>query len=304
MANCGCKPCSKPLPSKIRKCKPFSLCVGNKSLVFNGECLSVVDRKYQIPDGTYTSITFEGGCITRVGQAPIPEYTPQACCDSDTTTKPDTTGGSVTIGKGKNNLVMMNGNAIFVEPNWGNAKTISIAGNGTADKPWKPEVKISKQKGNRLEEKNDGLYAAISFATSPNVTISGTGTDTNPYKFTIEGADAKLPKINKEESEGNGFTIDEYGRFKTDGEISLVTNLEFSSSAFNVMDAGTKTQVIVDEQKLRTGSSLQVEAPLKGKGIPGDVLKIEWTEATLMTMLDEIGKSEALKQKLKTMLGV
>lgn len=304
MANCGCKPCSKPLPNKTRKCKPFSLCVGNKSLTYDGECLSIMDRKYQIPNGTYTSITFTDGCITNVGQAPIPEYTPQACCDGEVATKPSTSGGSVNVGKGNNNLVTMNGNSISVEPSWDNAKTISVVGNGTADKPWKPEVKISKFKGNRLEVKNDGLYAAVSFSTSPNVTITGSGTDTDPYKFTIEGADAKLPEINKVESEGNGFTIDKFGRFKTDGEVSLVSNLEFTSSAFTVINAGTKTQIAVNEHLLRTGSNLQAQAPLKGKGIAGDLLRIEWDETTLGKLLDEIGKSETLKQKLKTMLGV
>lgn len=304
MANCGCKPCSKPLPSKTRKCKPFSICVGNKTLSFDGECLYVMDRKFQIPDGTYTSITFKDGCIIAVGKAPIPEYTPQACCDGEATVKPGTTSGSVSVAKGKNNLVAMHNGAISVEPIWGNSKTITMTGNGTADKAWVQEVKLSKAKGNRLEVKNDGLYAAVSFATSPNVTITGSGTDIDPYKFTIEGADAKLPEINKEESDGNGFTIDKFGRFKTDGEVSLVSNLEFTSQAFTVVNAGTKTQVIVDEQLLRTGSNLQSQAPLKGKGITGDVLRIEWDETSLGKLLDEIGKSETLKQKLKTMLGV
>lgn len=304
MANCGCKPCGKPLPSKAKKCKPFSICVGNKTLVFDGECLSVLDRQYQIPDGTYTSITFTKGCVTNVGTAPIPEYTPQACCDGEDVAKDDKSGVNVSVAKGKNNLVTMNNGALAVEPVWGNSKTIIMTGNGTADKAWVQEVKLSKEKGNRLEVKNDGLYAAVSFATSPNVTITGSGTDIDPYKFTIEGADAKLPEINKEESEGNGFTIDKFGRFKTDGEVSLVSNLEFTSSAFTVVNAGTKTQVIVDEHLLRTGSNLQAQAPLKGKGTANDLLRIEWDEITLSEFLDEINKSEKLKQKLKTMLGV
>ena len=72
MANCGCKPCSKEMPASKTKCKQFSLCVGNKSLHYDGNCLFVTDRKYKIPDGTYTSITFKNGCITGVDKAPLP----------------------------------------------------------------------------------------------------------------------------------------------------------------------------------------------------------------------------------------
>ena len=188
MANCGCKPCSKPLPNKVKKCKPFSICVGNKTLAFDGECLTVTERQYQVPDGTYTSITFVGGCITGVGQAPLPVYTPQACCDGESNTNHSQNSEGVSVGKSKNNILMMNGNSLYVEPSWDNAKTISITGNGTTNKPWKPEVKISQQNGNRLEVKNDGLYAAVKFSTSPNVTITGSGTEVDPYRFIIEGA--------------------------------------------------------------------------------------------------------------------
>ena len=304
MANCGCKPCSKPIPNKPRKCKSFSICVGNKTLIYDGECLSVTARKYQIPNGTYTSITFEDGCIVDVGNAPIPEYTPQACCDGEAKPVEIRSSGSVSVGKGKKNLVVLNGNSITVEPQWGNSNTISLTGYGTADKPWKQEVKLSTATGNRLVKKNDGLYAGIKFGTSDNVTITGEGTEESPYKFAVKSPNAKLAEINKEELDGNGFSIDKQGLVHLDGDVSFVTNLEFSSDAFQVVNAGVKTQVIVDEQKLKTGSSLVVEGSIKGKGITGDPLKIEWSEQTLTAMLDEVGKSETLKQKLKQMLGV
>lgn len=305
MANCGCKPCSKPIPIKPRKCKPFSICVGNNSLIYDGECISITPRKYQIPNGTYTSITFEEGCIVDVGNAPIPEYTPQACCDGEA--KPvetGSTGGNVTIGKGIKNLAVLNGNSLSVEPHWDNSNTILLTGDGTADKPWKQEVKLSTATGNRLTKKNDGLYAGVKFSTSDNVTITGEGTEESPYKFEVKSPNAKLAEINKEELDGNGFSIDKQGLVHLDGDVSFVTNLEFSSDAFQVVNTGVKTQVVVDEQKLKTGSSLVVEGAIKGKGITGDPLKIEWSEQTLTAMLDEIGKSDTLKQKLKQMLGV
>lgn len=307
MAKCGCKPCSQPIVDKKKGCKPFSMCVGNNTLVFDGECLSVIKRKYTIPNGTYTSITFEDGCITGVGNAPIPVYTPQACCDgegsSDNTTGTGSTTGSITAARGRKNLAVMNNGSISVEPQWGNSGIITVGGDGTVDKPWLPKLKISKGKGNRLEEKNDGLYAGINFGTSDNVEITGTGTELDPWKFNIKGADAKLPEINKETTVGNGFEIDKEGRIKTEGEVNFVTNLEFTSDAFTVLNAGEKTQIVVNEQKLRTGSNLAVESPLMGKGTTDDPLKLTIDETLVMKVLEVIENSAAFKAKLKAMLG-
>lgn len=76
-----CKPCKAAIEETPKVCRPFSVCVGNKSLVYDGSCLYLLDRKTKIKAGTYTSITFdENGCVVGAGQAPLAEYTPQACC--------------------------------------------------------------------------------------------------------------------------------------------------------------------------------------------------------------------------------
>jgi hypothetical protein len=60
------------------------MCIGNKQLAYDGRCLSLLNRKNPIPAGTYTSITLdENGCIIEAGTAPLPQYTPQACCEHD-----------------------------------------------------------------------------------------------------------------------------------------------------------------------------------------------------------------------------
>ena len=83
-----CKPCRNTTVDKPKACKTFSICVGNKSLVYDGKCLSLLNRKNPIPAGTYTSITLdENGCIIEAGTAPLPQYTPQACCEHDDTTE-------------------------------------------------------------------------------------------------------------------------------------------------------------------------------------------------------------------------
>lgn len=303
MANCGCKPCKTEIPKKPKTCKPFSICVGNHSLIWDGSCASIVKRKYQIPNGTFTSVTFEDGCIVGVGQAPIPQYTPQACCDGDTV---EQVGGTqdLTRAKGVNNLVTITNGAISVEPMWDANGNIRVDGNGTANKPWKPSVRISSKTNNTLKMENDGLFANLFFKTTETVEVTGKGTSLEPYKLDVKGAEAKLAEINKEEVEGNGFTIDKQGRIKADPDLAIVTNLEFSSDAFTVMNAGAKTLVVVDEQKLKTGSSIKTGDGITGNGITGNELKLDLTEAVVDKMLDVINNSATLKQKLKTILGV
>lgn len=303
MANCGCKPCKTEIPKKTKTCKPFSICVGNHSLIWDGSCASIVRRKYQIPNGTFTSVTFEDGCIVGVGQAPIPQYTPQACCDGDTVEQVGGTQG-LTRAKGVNNLVTITNGAISVEPMWDANSNIKVEGNGTQDKPWKPSVRISSKTGNTLKMENDGLFANLFFKTTDTVTVTGKGTSLEPYRLDVKGAEAKLAEINKEEVEGNGFTIDKQGRIKADPDLSLVTNLEFDIDAFTVMNAGTKTLVVVDEQKLKTGSSIQTGDGITGNGTTGNELKLDLTEAVVDKMLDVINNSATLTQKLKTILGV
>lgn len=303
MANCGCKPCKTEIPKKTKTCKPFSICVGNHSLIWDGSCASIVKRKYQIPNGTFTSVTFEDGCIVGVGQAPIPQYTPQACCDGDTVEQVGGTQG-LTRAKGVNNLVTITNGAISVEPMWDANSNIKVEGNGTQDKPWKPSVRISSKTGNTLKMENDGLFANLFFKTTDTVTVTGKGTSLEPYRLDVKGAEAKLAEINKAEVEGNGFTIDKQGRIKADPDLSLVTNLEFDIDAFTVMNAGTKTLVVVDEQKLKTGSSIQTGDGITGNGTTGNELKLDLTEAVVDKMLDVINNSATLTQKLKTILGV
>lgn len=306
MANCGCVPCKKPLPKKQRECKPFMFCVGNKTIIWDGKCLSEQPRKYQIPNGTYTSITFTDGCITGVGQAPLPQYTPQGCCDNGEDGKrvDIDTRAELVVGKVKGNLVQLTSSGIVVTPQWDTNQNIQITGDGTVDKPWKPKLRISNADNNTLVEKKDGLFANLFFKTSGTVEVTGKGVEKDPYILNVKGAEAKLPVVNKDEVEGNGFTIDQQGRFIVDEDLKLLTNLEFSSEAFSVVDAGAKTMVVVDEVKLKTGTSLVTTGSIKGKGTADDALRFDITETDVETILDVIGKSDKLKTKLKQIIGV
>lgn len=305
MADCGCKPCSKPLPKKAKACKPFSLCVGNYTLIWDGVCPTIQPREYQIPDGTYTSITFQDGCIVGVGEAPIPQYTPRQCCDNGKSNNDDVpVGSNVTVSLERGNLVTMTGNAISVVPHWDTQGNISVSGNGTVNNPWKPNIKISKQTGNTLVEKKDGLFANLFFKSTGSVEVKGDGTQKSPFTLSVNTGEAKLPKINEEDVEGNGFTIDEQGRWKVEKGLKVVTNLQFDNPAFTVVDQGMATMVLVDSALLQNGVSLQVGDGLSGKGTTTEPLKLVLNEKVVGHILTVIEQNATLKQRLKTILGV
>lgn len=252
MAKCGCKPCSKELPVAKRKCKKFSLCVGNKSLHYDGDCLYVTDRKFQIPDGTYTSITFLGGCVVGVGTAPLPVYTPQACCDGETPTN-IVQVEAITTSDEVGNLAKIENNKLTVNPAWKNSYTVTVGGNGTTDKPWKASVALDPTH-NRISSSAKGLKVELEFADSDTISIEGTGSKDSPYKFNVNTIRASLPVLNAQEVVGNGFTITKTGLVKSDPSLNIVTNLEFMSDAFTVINTGVSTQVVVNEPKLRSGA--------------------------------------------------
>lgn len=305
MGNCGCKPCKKAIPVRHNKCKPFSLCVGNYTFIFDGECPRIEPRPYQIPDGTYTSITFQNGCITQVGDATIPQYTPQQCCGEEEDF--GVNGGpssDLSIGNVSGNLAKMQGGSLVVKPVWDTAGNVAISGLGTADKPFKPSVRISKKKGNTLIEETDGLFANLFFKTTGTVEVKGEGTKSAPYTLNVLGAEAKLPKLNKTEILGNGFTLDEFGRWKVDENFTVVTKLSTDHPAFEFVDRGGEMVLLVNDPMLRTGASLVTGVGLSGKGSSKSPLVLKLDTEVVGKILTVIESNSTLKQRLKSMLGV
>lgn len=269
--DCGCKPCKKPIPKNTKVCKPFSICVGNKSLIWNGECLVVQNRQYQIPDGTYTSITFTDGCITGVGEAPIPLYTPQACCDSDDGTGvAQPTGTSATASSTPGNLATVVNGAITVKPLWGTGD-LAVTGNGTADKPWKANLRLSSEPTNLLKSTADGLSARVKFASSSTIEVQGNGSEENPVVLSLANPDVNLPEVGKEIL-GKGYTINKQGLF------------------------------IVEDQELEVFTSNDIPRLRELLGVIEP--EFEFNEENVTKILAVVEENETLKQRLKTMLGV
>lgn len=304
MANCGCVPCKTKLPKKNKKCNPFTLCVGNYTLIFDGNCPVIVPRKYQIPNGTYTSITFEEGCIVGVGEAPIPQYTPQQCCGEEYFEDDGNVSSELFSKNVAGNLAQIQNGSIVVKPVWDLTGNVIVDGSGVADKPYKPKIKISKKNNNTLIEETDGLFANLFFKTTGTVEVKGKGTKSDPYKLNVLGAEAKLPKINQTEILGNGFTLDEYGRWKVDDDFTVVTKLKVDHPAFNFVDQGGSVVLLVDDNILRTGANLVTGTGLSGKGNTNEPLKLKLDVNLVGEMLSVIEQDANLKQRLKSMLGV
>lgn len=300
--DCGCRKCKHTLPVKPKACKSFSICVGNHSLIWDGSCASIIPRAYAIPDGTFTSITFKDGCIVGVGEAPIPVYTPQACCDGDNTNG-EASGNSVKVLEIPGNLLTIQGEYLKVEPSWSLTNSFSVTGFGTPDSPWKGAVRVSPSSTNRLVVNNDGLLVEAEFETTNNVEVTGKGTKANPWKFTVKGADAKLPDINGSTYTGNGFEIDKEGRirnFTTD--IKFPTNLRFDSDAFSINYTGAETVVSINNAELAKSVSIATGFGISGNGTATNPLSLSKTKAVWGDILTTIETTPELKTQFNNIV--
>lgn len=142
------------------------------------------------------------------------------------------------------------------------------------------------------------------FKSTGSVEVKGDGTQKSPFTLSVNTGEAKLPNINEEDVEGNGFTIDEQGRWKVEKGLKVVTNLQFDNPAFTVVDQGMATMVLVDSALLQNGVSLQVGDGLSGNGTTTEPLKLVLNDKVVGNILTVIEQNATLKQRLKTILGV
>lgn len=304
MGNCNCRPCKKEIKTKPKKRSPFSLCVGDKTLVYDGENLTVLKRKFTIPDGTYTAITFTNGCVTGVGQAPIAQYTPTMCCGGENTEAPPTSGESLVAGNGTDNLATINHGEISVTPHWKTTNSNKVTGSGTINSPWEVSTNISTDNGNLLTTRVNGLFAGIKFKTSDTISIGGDGTTQKPYTIDLVNKNPTLSDINKEEVIGDGYKVDKKGLVYIDGEdVKFITKIKFDNDAFSTMDAGDSLMVHVDDVKFKTGVSIKTSDGIKGVGTGADPLRLEFSVDVVGKLLDVINSNAQLKAKFKAIVG-
>lgn len=119
---------------ELTPCPPVAFCAGNKHVSFDGRCLTVENRAYQIPDGSYSLITFEDGCIVAVGNLPPPAYTANQCCPpAGVDSAPP--GADTVVSLDPKNLLRSTPSGLIVTPQI-IGRGVDVTGSGTSSDPF------------------------------------------------------------------------------------------------------------------------------------------------------------------------
>lgn len=127
-------PCNEIVVAAPRSASaPFTVCVGTNALTWDGQDLHLT-KGTAIPDGEYTSFTMTNGCITSVGHAPVPEYTPPPCVESPAPC--GGTGGGAVVSPRAGNLTIETPTGIFTQVALQPGSGVDITGSGTVGDPY------------------------------------------------------------------------------------------------------------------------------------------------------------------------
>lgn len=214
------KPCSQP--PKQQCCDPatpeFSLCIGDYALTWAGK-RATVERTRQTPDGTYTSVTVQNGCIVAYGTAPIASYTPPYCAPA-----PDSCGGvnaTAPISPQAGNTLSSNAGGLYAHTYIQGQTGIVVTGSGTATDPFVITGQIL-QSGSLVGR--NGVAVNKSDEGNHYVGLTATGVTAGQY---------------------GRFTVDEYGRItgienNREGGVKVGDGLEARADGDDVLIAHPK----------------------------------------------------------------
>ncbi|MGF6599788.1 hypothetical protein P3T23_004522 [Paraburkholderia sp. GAS448] len=149
-------------------CRPFSVCVGNYTLTYDGTCCALAPRRNRIPDGVYSAIQFQDGCVVGVGQLPVPSYTPAPCCNDGSDGSGSTPAPVVPVSPDACNLTQMGPAGLQTLLNVAPGNGVSVQGCGTTGNPLR--ISVSASQG-----------AAISAVSGdPPIRVQGDGSSSAP----------------------------------------------------------------------------------------------------------------------------
>ena len=201
--SCNTKDCSNCV-EVIEKCPKVpeavlspvvSWCGNNGSYTWDGTKVSFTPSATPIPDGSYTSITLTGGCISGVGQVTMPTYTPSECC-----APPSGGGGDVTtvdISTVTCNLLQEYPDGLYAGLTIQSGANTTVTGCGTVTDPLiisstasgsgGSQYTASSTSGNLIavDNTNSKLTVVVNVQDSDTVVHSGDGSDANPFYFEL-----------------------------------------------------------------------------------------------------------------------
>lgn len=198
MANLGCKkpkPCEpKPTPAPKPCSASFTLCVGDRTLNWDGFCLTT-ERQRHTPDGTYTSVTVKDGCIVDYGYANEPTYTPPYCNPNPAHCQVSSSGttADVKISSNPDNILTQSSSGLFSRTYIQGSGGVSITGVGTIANPYIVSTTTNTNALVSVVGRN-GLTSEVADTGVTYVELTKSGVKTGVYDITDE------------------FTVDEYGR--------------------------------------------------------------------------------------------
>lgn len=203
-----------PVPDPVPCSPAFDLCVGDRTLKWDGFC-PTVERTRNTPDGTYTSVTVVDGCIVDYGYADTPTYTPPYCNPNPThcqDTGNGTGSGSVTVSPNHDNNLMQTPNGLYARTHVQGGTGVRVVGTGTVQNPYVVSMDtVANGAGTKVIVARNGLEAE----TTPNgVTYVGLApTNIKAGSFDIT----------------DQFSVDQYGR---------ITNVEKRNDPLVTAGAG------------------------------------------------------------------
>lgn len=209
-----CTPINEPNPKPPTS--PFSLCVGDYSLHWDGTHLTHT-RERVTPDGTYGSITLRDGCAISYGECEIPTYTPPYCNPNPAPNNgigAGTPGSStITVSPTPGNTIKRDAFGLFAKTYLAGGTGIEVSGEGTQQRPYS----ISLQGG---IDGNGGSGA----------TVVGSGAIEVVERNGVSYISLKKPSISA--GKYGPFTVSEYGIITAvDDNASILSTTNFKTSA-------------------------------------------------------------------------
>lgn len=141
MSNLDCKkpqPCNPPAPPTPHPPTPeFDQCIAiDWKMHWDGTHMTR-ERVRNTPDGTYTQITVQDGCIVALGYCPEPIYTPPYCNPNPAPCQDGGGGsGSVRISQSPGNTIVQNGDGLYARTYVTAGNGIAVSGTGTLADPY------------------------------------------------------------------------------------------------------------------------------------------------------------------------
>ena len=180
-----CEP--EPAPALVPCSPAFDLCVGDRTLHWDGFC-PTVERPRHTPDGTYTSVTVVDGCIVGYGYAEEATYTPPYCNPNPAHCQGQGTTTTYTVSPNSDNSLVESSSGLFARTFVQGKGNIAVSGKGTVQNPYVISFSGSSEKTTVVGE------AGITYRESGGVTYVG------------------LSPVGITKGMYNGFSINEYGQ--------------------------------------------------------------------------------------------